>query len=102
MIKPTDIPTSPHERTLWVSMQLKLRGTSLSQLARKNGWAKQTMYFALRSPSYPQEKAIADALDVAIHTLFPERYDRAGNRIHSVRSKSDDDAESNGEGRAAA
>jgi len=103
MTKPTDIPTSsPHERALWVGAQLKMRGTSLARLARENGWAAQTLYFALRSPSYPQEKAIADALGLQVRDLFPERYGRDGNRIHSVRSKADDDPTSNGEGRAAA
>lgn len=102
MTKPTNIPTSPHERALWVGMQLKLKGTSLAKLARENGWGKQALYFALRAPSYPQELVISKALDVANRDLFPERYDRTGNRIHSIRSKADDDAESNGEGRAAA
>jgi len=103
MTKPTDIPTSPHERALWVGVQLKLRGTSLARLARENGWSKQTIYFALRSPSYPQEKAIADALGLKVRDLFPERYGRDGHRIHSIRSsKAEDDPASNGEGRAAA
>lgn len=101
MIKPTDIPTSPHERALWVGAQLKMRGSSLSGLARDKGWAHQTVRFALHSPSYPQEKAIADALGLEVRDLFPERY-RDGNRIHSVRSKAEDDPASNGEGRAAA
>lgn len=103
MIKPTDIPTSPHERVLWVGMQLKLRGTSLAKLARDNGWGKQAMYFALRAPSYPQEQVIAEALGVTVRDLFPERYDSKGNRIHPIRkSKAGDDPESNVEGRAAA
>ncbi|MCA1974826.1 MAG: helix-turn-helix domain-containing protein [Caenispirillum sp.] len=102
MIKPKDIPTSPHERQLWVSMQLKLRGKTLAGLARDNGWGKQTMYFAMRSPSYPQEQVIADALGIAVRDLFPERYDAIGNRIHPIRSKADGDPESNVEGLAAA
>jgi lambda repressor-like predicted transcriptional regulator len=102
MIKPTDIPTSFHERGLWVSMQLKLRGTSLAKLARSKGWSKQTMYFAMRSPSFPQEEVIAKALDLTVPELFPERYDILGNRIHSIRSKSDHASRGNGEGLAVA
>ena len=103
MIKPKDIPTSPHERMLWVGAQMKLRGTSLAKLARDNGWGKQAMYFAMRAPSYPQEKIIAETLGVEVRDLFPERYDSTGNRIHPIRgSKAGEGPESNVEGRAAA
>jgi Ner family transcriptional regulator len=103
MIKPKDIPTSPHERVLWVGMQLKLRGTSLAKLARDNGWGKQAMYFAMRAPSYPQELVIAKTLGVEVRDLFPERYSSMGKRIHPIRSsKAEEAPNSNVEGRAAA
>ncbi|MEN2980301.1 helix-turn-helix domain-containing protein [Tistrella bauzanensis] len=67
-------------------MQLKLRNTSLADIARSNGWSKSVVSQALRSPLYQQEVAIAEALGLKPETLFVERYDRTGRRRHAVKS----------------
>ncbi len=45
---------------------------------------------ALFQPSFPQELALANALDLTVQQLFPERYDSDGNRLHFVRNRSSD------------
>jgi lambda repressor-like predicted transcriptional regulator len=40
---------------------------------------------AMHRPSYPQERAIADELGIAIEALFAERYDGNHSRRHRVR-----------------
>lgn len=79
------IPTNFTERTLWVQMQLRLKGLSFSAIGRQRGWSRAVVSEAMRRPSFPQEKAIADALDLSVRRLFPERYDARGNRLHRLR-----------------
>lgn len=78
-------PTDPTERTLWVQMQLRLKGHSFSAIARQYGWHRNVVAKAMRMPSYPQEEAIASALGLRVRKLFPERYDPRGNRLHRLR-----------------
>lgn len=80
------VPTDPYVRTAWIVMQLRLRNTSLAEIARAHGWSKSVVSQALRSPLYLQEVAIADALDLTPEALFPERYDATGHRRHPVKS----------------
>lgn len=81
------VPTDIEERASWVQHQLRIRGTSLAAIARARGWSRRPIAMALRVPSFPQEQAIAEALGVAVETLFPERYDANGQRLHAVRPK---------------
>ena len=80
-----DIPADPHERAAWVIYQLKTRRKSLASVAREGGWDRGTVRRALFQPSFPQEEAIAVALGLEGRTLFPERYDASGTRLHFVR-----------------
>lgn len=82
----TTLPTfqDAFERSVWVQAQLRLAGSSFAQIARENGWSRNAVTQAMRSPSDPQEKAIADKLGVTQRQLFPERYDRSGQRRHHV------------------
>jgi Ner family transcriptional regulator len=98
----TDIPSSPGERSLWVQMQLRLRGSSFAAIARKHGWAKTTVSMAMKTPSYNQEQAIADELGMAVEDLFPERYSRGGRRLHHVRKHSSRSSADNVQKEAAA
>lgn len=64
---------------------LKTRGLSLRALARELGVTHQAVGAALMAPSVRIEQAIADALDIAVTDLFPERFDDCGNRLHLTR-----------------
>lgn len=84
------VPNIPNEalaRAAWVQYQLKLRGLSLSRLARQHGWTPRVLSTALRVPSYPQEVALAEALELTVPQLFPDRYAADGTRLHIIRRK---------------
>lgn len=80
-----EIPADPLERAAWVIYQLKARRKSLASIAREGGWDRGTVRRALFQPSFPQEQALAQALGMKGATLFPERYDARGRRLHYVR-----------------
>lgn len=77
---------SARDRTIWVKARLEQLGTSFSAIARAHGWSPQSVAAAMRSPSDPQEKAVAAALGVSQRALFPERFDAEGTRYHAVRN----------------
>jgi lambda repressor-like predicted transcriptional regulator len=79
------IPKNPAKRRAWVGYMLKTRGLSLRALARELGVTHQAVGAALMAPSVRIEQAIADALDIAVTDLFPERFDDLGNRLHITR-----------------
>ena len=80
------VPTDPLKRRGWVVWQLKMRGGSLRQLARRVGLTQQSLSYGLVAPHGRAERAIADALDLTVQDLFPERYDPAtGERLHHER-----------------
>ena len=97
-----DIPTSPAERSLWVQMQLRLRGSSFAAIARKHGWAKTSVSMAMKTPSFPQEQAIAEELGLQIESLFPERFDADGRRLHPIRKNTSRRGGGNAKGQGAA
>jgi lambda repressor-like predicted transcriptional regulator len=85
--------TIPHfstalERRLWVISQLKLQGTSLSQVARDAGVHRSLLDNAFDRPADGAEKIIADALRTTQRELFPERFNPAGQRLFRVRRRS--------------
>ena len=71
----------PAKRRAWVLYQLKLRGESLASLARRLGVDRTTPGYALRKPYPRMERAIAEAVEVPVHVLFPERYTATGERL---------------------
>lgn len=78
-------PKNPADRRLWVGYHLKKRGSSLGRIAASLGVARQSVYSALMTPSERIEQAIADALEMPVQALFPERFDRSGVRIPRTR-----------------
>ncbi|HVJ53487.1 MAG TPA: helix-turn-helix domain-containing protein [Aliidongia sp.] len=77
--------TDARERSIWVQAQLRLVGSSFAAIARLHGWSRRAVANAMLNASNPQEQAIADMLGLSQRELFPERYDRAGKRLHHVR-----------------
>lgn len=57
-------------------------GTNLTELAEMNGLSESSCRVAIRNNFCPSgEKAIIDLLKIDPHKLWPNRYDKAGNRI---------------------
>lgn len=89
-----DIPANPSLRREWIKFQLRLRGTTLSAMARELGVSRQAIGQTLVS-SYPRiERAIAARLNMEPRDIWPERYARrkvkigAGKRQLSCHVKS--------------
>lgn len=82
-----NVPKNPAERRAWICYQLRLRGSSLRRIASDLGVSQQAASHALLSPSSHIEKAIAEAIGLTPETLFPERFDAAGNRLSRVREQ---------------
>lgn len=79
------VPKNPAERRAWVCYQLRLRGDSLSAIARRIGVSHQAVSTALMSPSKDIEQAIAEAIGLTPEQLFPERFDSTGKRLVQTR-----------------
>ncbi len=81
-----DIPTDPRVRQAWISFQLKVRGLSLRQLAKRLRCSPQALSFVAGGATAAKlEEALAQAIDLTPQQLFPEHYDKAGRRIPRTR-----------------
>ncbi len=80
------IPRDPLQRNEWIKFQLRIRGKSMSELARQLGVTRQAVRNALTT-SYPKmERVIAQELDLEPEVIWPERYQRRGQQsLESVR-----------------
>lgn len=70
----------PVHRRAWVIYQLSLQKRSLASLSRDHGNTRRTASLALDRPYPRMERAIAEAVGVPVHLLFPERYTPTGER----------------------
>ncbi|WP_321367654.1 helix-turn-helix domain-containing protein [uncultured Desulfuromusa sp.] len=74
MHKLENILNTPDTRNEWIKFQLALRRKSFASLGEKAGVSRQCVKSALNK-SYPKmERLIADALDMPVEQLWPERY----------------------------
>ncbi|MEA5444715.1 helix-turn-helix domain-containing protein [Gammaproteobacteria bacterium AB-CW1] len=73
-----DIPSEPRQRREWIKYQLRLRGSSLADVARRHGVSRDAAILALRKPYPRMERAIAEAIGLKPQQIWPERYDAAG------------------------
>jgi Ner family transcriptional regulator len=61
---------------------VRKRGSTLADIARSVGLARQTMYWAMSTaPRLRANKAIADFLGVSLHELWPHWFDEDGKLI---------------------
>lgn len=81
-ITPNEVPRESLKRRVWVVYQLRLRGTSLRQVAIAAGVSPQGLSRALTQPSQKSEQIIAKALGLKVEDLFPERFDDDGRRLY--------------------
>jgi len=74
------VPQNPLQRNEWIKYQLRIRGSSMSELARRLGVTRQAVRNAL-SGSYPKmERAIANEIGRSPEHIWPERYGRDGSK----------------------
>ncbi|SJN08998.1 Phage DNA-binding protein [Halomonas citrativorans] len=73
-----DIPTNPTARWEWIKYQIRTRGLTLAELARRLGVELGTLVAVKRTPYPRMERAIADALDLQPATIWPERWNHDG------------------------
>lgn len=64
-----------------IRAEIRMRGKTLTDVARLYGTSPQIVSMALREPSLSGEKAISDFLEKPLHELFPERWTKDGKRI---------------------
>ncbi|MFW5969168.1 MAG: helix-turn-helix domain-containing protein [Halofilum sp. (in: g-proteobacteria)] len=62
------------QRNEWIKFQLRIRGSSLSQLARDLGVTRQAVRNALASRYPRMERVIAAEIGLDPATIWPERY----------------------------
>lgn len=71
---PETIPADPTQRNEWIKFQLRIRGSSLSQLARDLGVTRQAVRNALSSRYPRMERVIAAEIGLEPEIIWPERY----------------------------
>lgn len=62
------------QRNEWIKFQLRIRGSSLSQLARDLGVTRQAVRNALSSRYPRMERVIAAEIGLDPEIIWPERY----------------------------
>lgn len=73
----SEIPRDPVQRNEWIKFQLRVRGSSLSKIARRLGVTRQAVRNALAAPYPRMERAIAVEIGLEPHQIWPERYSGA-------------------------
>ncbi len=72
-------PKEPHLLREWVKYELKLRGITLTSLAKKHGVGREMPSRVFRERQSKWEKIIADAMLMMPEELWPERYAKASS-----------------------
>jgi lambda repressor-like predicted transcriptional regulator len=73
-----EVAADPAKRWAWIQWQLKSNGRTFAAIAESEGVNKDTLSKA-KNARYPRmERALSEAVGVAVHVLFPDRYDEHG------------------------
>ena len=72
------VPLEENARREWIKFQLRVRGSSLSAIARELEVSRHAPRLALVKPYPKMERAIAEKLQLEPQELWPERYDENG------------------------
>ncbi|MFN3883232.1 MAG: helix-turn-helix domain-containing protein [Rhodocyclaceae bacterium] len=84
------IPMNPVERRIFIKSQLEIRGLSFAAIGRREGVSRIAVsQAAAGGPSARLQDALAEAIEIPVQTLFPERFDGKGRRITPVRCAED-------------
>ena len=83
--------TQPHQPPGWHPQDIKgavwKRGLTLSKLATDNGLSESACRASLLRPQPEADRVISAFLGVALHELWPDRYDDEGGQIRHVRDE---------------
>ncbi|MEL6503455.1 MAG: helix-turn-helix domain-containing protein [Pseudomonadota bacterium] len=71
----------PIKRAAHVRAELFTLGLRLSDVDKQHGLVKRSCAKALQQAHKAGEEALASALGLEPHQMFPERYDEAGRRL---------------------
>lgn len=66
---------------------LREKGVTAAELARQNGLSRFTIYGGLDRPAPKVQSLISEALGVPRQTIWPQFYDKDGNRIGLIGAK---------------
>lgn len=77
----------PDERREWIKYQLRIRGSSLAEVARGCGITRCNASRALIKLYPRMEKAIANKIGIPPNVLWPERYDNKGKSLARGRGR---------------
>lgn len=81
-----NIPKNPAIRREWIGFQLRIRGLSYREIARREGVSHQAVSAAALGGGYRHlQEAIAAVLSLTPQTLWPELYDGHGERLGRTR-----------------
>lgn len=86
-LPPADMPLNPLDRRAWYIYQLRLRGLTISEVARRAGSTQPRLSYALLAPSFNAENILANAIGLTAAGLFPERVEADGKRRHGIRRR---------------
>ena len=64
-----------------IRAEIKMRGKTLTDVAKMAGVSQKVVSIALYSPSTSGEKAISEFLGKPLHELWPARWTKDGKRI---------------------
>lgn len=79
-MKRSDLEEGWHRADILAAV--RKRGSTLAEIARGVGLARQTMYWAMSTaPRLRANKAIAEFLGVSLHELWPQWFDEDGKLI---------------------
>ncbi|MFM2042081.1 MAG: Winged helix-turn-helix DNA-binding [Pseudomonadota bacterium] len=86
------IPTDPRVRHIWIKAELELADSSFSKIARELGCAPQNVRAAMFTNLRRPQEAVANALGLPVHRLFPEWFD-GDVRVQRGRRMCEDNSE---------
>ena len=81
------LPKNPAMRRAWLVYQLRLRGLTLSELARREGVSRVAISRTMVMPNSHLEPVIAHVLGITPQELFADRFDASGRRLHPTRER---------------
>lgn len=71
-----------------VKAAVRKTGTTLSELARRKGVSTSVVHKALKQPRPTGNRVIAAFLGRSVHEMWPDWFDRDGNRLRSTGDQS--------------
>ncbi len=71
-----------------IKAKIRKRGKTLRELSREAGLCDNAVTLCLRKPQVKANFAVAKFLDMPVHEIWPEWYDRFGKRIYIRRFSS--------------